>query len=326
MSRNAHKGGRVLPDVKGHHALEGRLGRSGNVVRERAGGLDLHDRHDSNGKAKYARHHHGAPEETRDHLLVQGVVQNPGLQVGNERQKEYRGVDVVVKGELPVVVVHHRQGLLGKDRVEADKERGAQAKGGSDVGEVDLSLGPHKETADDHQEAGRRAHRRGRPEDQVAQNDVENNGEAPRNVVEGDLDPLEAEVVEGDHAHKDHREGEDLLSDGRLVLRLGELRKETVGLAVALVPGEREHVRVRGALDGHGKTPGGPANERRGDALEPRDEKGGLDRHRLAGHENFVQVDHGNGHEPVGCDHAGDVLCVSHCVMLLLLLLLLIMM
>lgn len=60
----------------------------------------------------------------------------------------------------------------------------------------------------------------GRERGDLAQNDeveddVEDDGEGTSNLIEGDFDKLETEIVEDDHTGKDEREGEHLFEDVR---------------------------------------------------------------------------------------------------------------
>ena len=52
-------------------------------------------------------------------------------------------------------------------------------------------------------------------ENEVREENVENRGEGPSDVVEGDADILEAEVVGGDHEDEHDGEGQDLLHGQR---------------------------------------------------------------------------------------------------------------
>ena len=110
------------------------------------------------------------------------------LKVGNEWHEQDAGIDVVVKGQLPVIVVDGRQDLFGKDGVETDKKGGADTKGSSNHGEVDLSLGSHKETADDNEQTEDGSERGRASENELAQSNVEDNGQGSSDIVEGDLD------------------------------------------------------------------------------------------------------------------------------------------
>jgi hypothetical protein len=57
----------------------------------------------------------------------------------------------------------------------------------------------------------------------LRQDDIEYDGKRSGDIVEGNFDPLEAEVVESDHSNKYNTEREDLLTDGSVVFCLGEL-------------------------------------------------------------------------------------------------------
>lgn len=152
-SCDTHKRCRVFPDIKGHHALDGCLGRSRNIVRQRTGCLDLHDSDDTNGESKDSGNHHGTPKEGREHFLAHGLEKSVCFKVGHEGHEQDAGVDIVVKGQLPVVVVDGWENLFGKDRIETHKEGRANSKSCSNHGEIHLSLGPHEETANDNEQA-----------------------------------------------------------------------------------------------------------------------------------------------------------------------------
>ena len=82
------------------------------------------------------------------------------------------------------------------------------------------------ESNDDDDERGTSAERRARVEEQVGEADVEYDRQAPGDVVKGHFDVLEAEVVEGDHAHKHHCKAECFLGGVEVVRVLGELAEE----------------------------------------------------------------------------------------------------
>mmetsp|Transcript_20422 Transcript_20422/g.59115 ORF Transcript_20422/g.59115 Transcript_20422/m.59115 type:complete len:292 (-) Transcript_20422:437-1312(-) len=216
----------VAPNVKRHERLDGRLGRARNIVRQGRGGLDLQDRHNADGKAEESRHGHGRPEGGRNQLVVHVLHDGLSLEVGDEGYEEEACIDVVVEGETPVIVVDDRQYLLGEYRIERDEERGHDARARPQEGKVDFAVPPHEEPEDDHEEARDGPARGGYAEQRVREEDVEHDGERSGDVVERHLDPLEAEVVEGDHPHEDNRQGEDSPRDGHVVGGPRELSEE----------------------------------------------------------------------------------------------------
>jgi len=308
-SCNTQCGSRVLPNVKGHHALDGRLGRSRNVVRQGTGGLDLHDGDDTDRKSKTSGDQHGTPKEGRDHLLANGIENGSRFKVRHEGHEQDTRVDVVVKGQFPVIVVHGRQDLFGKDGIETDKEGGANAERRPNDGEVDFSLGSHEETGNDNDQTDAGAGGGRASENDLAQTYVEDNGQGSCDVVKGNLDVFQAEIVEGDHSHENNGQRQNLFANVGIVFRLGELRKESlsarVSLAISAAADDWERIGL--LLDRFGDFSGDPTNKSRDDALEPRNEERGIDRNGLAGHKNLVQVDHRNGNAPVGGHHGGDV-------------------
>jgi len=156
-------------------------------------------------------------------LISQCFVQSPSFQVGNEGQKQYGCVDVVVKSKLPVVIVDFWQDFFGKDGIETDKEGGAHAKHGSNYGESDLSLNSHAETANDKNQAASGSESRRASQNYITQNDIEDKGQASCDVIEGDFYPFQAKVIEGYHSHKDAGQRKNLFAKRWVVFRSGEL-------------------------------------------------------------------------------------------------------
>lgn len=75
-------------------------------------------------------------------------------------------------------------------------------------------------------------------EEDVVEDDVEDDSERASDLVEGDLDKLETEVVEDDHACEDQREGEHLLKDVGTDLERGDVCKAQLAGDVAECYGE----------------------------------------------------------------------------------------
>mmetsp|Transcript_6188 Transcript_6188/g.15367 ORF Transcript_6188/g.15367 Transcript_6188/m.15367 type:complete len:83 (-) Transcript_6188:470-718(-) len=78
----------------------------------------------------------------------------------------------------------------------------------------------------------------------MAQENIEDKGQASSDVVKGNLHPLQAQIVKGDHSHEDEGKREDLSANRGIVFHFRELREETlaVPLALLVVFREREHV------------------------------------------------------------------------------------
>jgi len=208
------------------------------------------------------------------------------LEEKDEGQKENAGVEVVDEGEDPLVVVHGGEDLLRVDAVEGDEEGGGDTRQGPKEREVHFPVGAHPEPHEDQEEAGDRGEGDEGPEDGQGEEDVEDDGEGAGNVVEGDLDVLEAEVVEGHHAHKYQGEYPYLPSHRPRVPHGGELHEVPSGFSFPTL-----HLPQLAA---------DVAQARGEEALKPgHEERGGNGEFRVC-HQDLVQVHHANGHNPVG--------------------------
>lgn len=93
----------VVP-VRGEHRLGARLRRTGDVVRQRGGHLDLEPRDVADREAEHAPRHHHEPE--RD--AVEAGVREDGRQLAgqqHERKEEEARVQVVVIAEQPNALI-----------------------------------------------------------------------------------------------------------------------------------------------------------------------------------------------------------------------------
>ena len=152
-------------------------------MRQRTGSLDLHNGNDTDGKSKDSGNHHCTPKKGRNHFLPHGRKNGVCFKVGHEGHEQNARVDVVVKTQLPVVVVDGWQDLFGNDGIETDKEGRANSKRCSKHGEINLSLCSHEETGNDNEQANTGSGRGRASENDLAQGDVEDDGKRSCNVV-----------------------------------------------------------------------------------------------------------------------------------------------
>ena len=68
----------------------------------------------------------------------------------------------------------------------------------------------HPETNDDNEATDDGPERRFLPENEVRRRHVEDGREGAADVVEGNADVFQTQVVEDDHGHEDDRQGQDL--------------------------------------------------------------------------------------------------------------------
>lgn len=142
----------------------------------------------------------------------------------DKREEQVRRVDIVVQGDFPGVVVDKGKLLLNEDGVHGDKEGGGNAKEDADEGPADLLVVAQGEAGDDDSAAGDGGKRGGLAEDDKVKDYVENDGERAGDLVERDLDVLEAQVVEDDHAGEDKGQRQHLLEDVRADLEGRDVR------------------------------------------------------------------------------------------------------
>lgn len=130
--------------------------------------------------------------------------------------------------EAPLVVVDHGQGLLDIDSIESNKDTGADTGPETGPGEIALSIRADKEAEDDDSTG---QHGRGGcllAEHGIGEKDVEEDGERAGDLVEGDLDQLKAEVVEGQHEDVYDREGSDLAGNFQVKLEGRDHRERAI--------------------------------------------------------------------------------------------------
>ncbi|KAI0563648.1 GDP-fucose transporter [Gracilaria domingensis] len=198
----------------------------------------------------------------------------------NEREEEEGGVEVVVQGDLPGVVVDEHKLLLDEDGVHGDEEGGGDAEEHAQHGPAHLLDVSERKAGHDEGAAHHGLEGGDLAQHDVVEDDVEHNGERARHLVEGDLDVLEAQVVEDDHGGEHQRQRQHLLED----------------VAAHL---ERRHV-------GDAQAASHVAEEHGDDALRPGDEegRGGA---VLAAEQRLVGKHHGDGDDPVEAHGHGNV-------------------
>ena len=140
----------------------------------------------------------------------------------HQRHEQDAGVDVVVRRQLPLVVLDSAGHALGVDRVQRHEAGRGDTKQGADEGEVHFALCAQVETQAHHNQAPHDFARRLLAQDELTEHDVEHDGERPCDVVEGHFDVFQAEVVEAvgaqhrrrqahptpaPHHHKPHASG-----------------------------------------------------------------------------------------------------------------------
>ena len=143
-------------------------------------------------------------------------------------QEEDAGVNIVVKGERPDIPIYCRENLFSEDSIERNKERWENTKDCAQHRETarDIFLKDPQVESTKNNSAARDGRKRGLlAKHKVGQEDIEDCWEAPTNaivsstlnitdedeevpanVVEGDSDMLETEIIQGYHGDKDNRE------------------------------------------------------------------------------------------------------------------------
>jgi len=137
----------------------------------------------------------------------------------DEGEKDEDGQGGIIVKQPPLVVVQNRELLLDVDPVQGHEAGGAHAVEDSLPGEVDLAIGPHKEASKDDEARDNSVHRGVLSQQHVGEEDVEDNAEGAGDLVKRDLHVLEAEVVEGEHAHIDQRKWDNLFGNFEVELK-----------------------------------------------------------------------------------------------------------
>ena len=123
---------------------------------------------------------------------------------------------------------------------------------------------------------------------------AEDNRKTARHVIKGNLDILQAQVIESDHTDEDQRQGENRHAGLSLEFRdmvAVKVRHKVLFILnrhlACLLSDQTQQV----------------ADEASHNALPPRQEKRGGDALVLVAQQELVQVNHRDGHEPVGAYH-----------------------
>lgn len=179
-----------MHERNGQNGLNARLRRPADVVRQRRGQLDLQDRHDADQKPEQSRQRHQCPEE--EGRKIGGVLGNDvSLEEENQWDEENRTVHIVLRvrrregedeiAQLPTVVVHDGNHLLGEDAVEGDEQRRAHAEEGARQRKVHLTFASDVESKDHDRAANDHGQRRHDMQKEIGKNHVKHDCQRTRN-------------------------------------------------------------------------------------------------------------------------------------------------
>lgn len=223
-----HGGDGVLVKDHGEEGLDTGLCGSRDGVGQGGGVLDLQEHGSVDQESCNSRQGHQDPESQiaqEIHLPVD--LAQLAREQQNGGQENNRDGSVVVK-EAPLVVIDHGQRLLDIDSIEGHKDTGSDTGPETCPGEIALAIRANKEAEDDDSTGQHGCGRGLLAEHGPGEEDVEEDGERAGDLVEGDLDQLEAEVVEGQHQHIDDRERGDLAGDVQVKLERRDHRERAI--------------------------------------------------------------------------------------------------
>ena len=136
----------------------------------------MQDRDDTNGETEKARDHHGAPKDSTGE---------------SGKQKIHPRVTLLFSPGI-----RHTKHLFGVDGVERDKEGGGNTSDRSFERKIELARGSHQETQNDNPKASHSLLRGVTSQHDRRKEDVENNRQGTRHIVERNFHPLQAEIVD----------------------------------------------------------------------------------------------------------------------------------
>lgn len=181
---------RLVHERNRQNGLNARLRRPTDVVRQRRRQLDLQDRHNTDQKPEQSCQRHQCPEEEGSE--IGSVLGNDvSFKEKNQWDEENRTVHIVLrirrrededeKAQLPTVVVHDGNHLLGEDAIERDEQRRAHAEEGARQRKVNLTFASNVETKDHDRAANDHGQRRHNMQKEIGKNHVKHDCQRTRN-------------------------------------------------------------------------------------------------------------------------------------------------
>jgi hypothetical protein len=112
------------------------------------------------------------------------------LEQEDERDEKHRGVQIVVVQQHALIVIHDGQDARRVDAVERHEDGGQHTRGGAHERKVYFSLDAADEADNNNQQSGAGQNTRALVQDQVREDDVENQGQTPCDVVCSEIGEL----------------------------------------------------------------------------------------------------------------------------------------